>query len=188
MFSEAFDLAIGVVGRLGIGTGNHTGCSPYHTEIRRRCWWTLCRLSYHRIRQHASAPEDLVLSSDVPLPLNINDIDLTSVMDEMPKARQGPTEMSFFLNNLEVIRLTNDLELLKSTLQSPGSDVAMRLRRRDLVDRAVSKIEKDFLWHCDTSRPLDWFLMLTTKAMLVGEVELHSPRSVKFADTETESH
>lgn len=167
MFSESFELALRVARLLGIGEDNDVGCSPYDTEIRRRCWWALCKLCYHRVHKPRSVIEEIALLPDVPLPLNINDVDLTSVT-EMPKARQGATEMSFFLINLEVVRLTANLELLSQTSNPSEADVAILVRRRNLVEEAVRKIENDFLWHCDTSRPLDWFLMLTTKSMLVG--------------------
>jgi hypothetical protein len=150
----------------------HTGCSPYDVEIRRRCWWTLGKLSYHRVQKPSGISGEAILVMDVTLPLNVNDVDLSTVAGELPKAREGLTEMSLFLANLEVVRLAASLKLLGSTSFPPEPHVSFEMRRKTLVEESVRKIERDFLWHCDTSRPLDWFLMLTTKAMLVGRVWL----------------
>ncbi|KIW92149.1 uncharacterized protein Z519_07133 [Cladophialophora bantiana CBS 173.52] len=165
-FTDAFKLAFHIAGLIGIGKAEDATCPPYDTEIRRRCWWTLCRLWYQCAQKPGWDVEEPIPLSDVPPPLNINDIDLMSVTEEMPKARQGLTQMSLFLVHLEVVRLTGKLELLNRSPNTSENSISIGVRRRNLVEESVRKIERDFLWHCDTSRPFDWFLMLTTKAML----------------------
>jgi hypothetical protein len=119
-------------------------------------------------RQPRRILDEDVLWSIIPLPLNVNDIDLGSVAGEMPMARDESTEMSFFLINLEVTQLIANLEILDSTSDPAKMEPSIDVRRKNLVECVVTRIERGFLRHCDTSRPLDWFLMLTTKAMLVG--------------------
>lgn len=145
----------------------NSACSPRDTEIRRRCCCYLLKLWHHDVLQCDGLSEEEFPFSDVPLPLNVNDVDLASVSEEMPKAREGLTEMSFYLANFEVVQLSSNLALLNRALNSSEDLVSNATRRKVLVEGAVRKIERDFLWQCHTSRPLDWFLMLTAKAMLV---------------------
>ncbi|KAJ9605988.1 hypothetical protein H2200_009837 [Cladophialophora chaetospira] len=165
-FIEAFELALGVFGRVGIEASDTEASSAHDREVRRRCWWTLRKLNDQLILATGSERGELASISDVAVPLNINDIDLTLAMDEMPTARTGSTAMSFYLVNLKAIQLTAALKLLGGAGHPSKSIRSVQLRRRSLVENAVGEIEREFLRHCDTSRPLDWFLMLTTKAIL----------------------
>ena len=171
MFSEALEVAFRAAISMRMQLEDPTGCS-HDIEILRRCWWTLRKLSYHRVHSPQSEAEALVLSFDVTLPLNVNDVDLISNTLEMPKPRHGATEMSFFLNDLEIARLIAGLKLLDCDHHSTGTDIPSRVQRTKLVESAVRKIERNALRYSNVSRPLDWFLLLTSKVSMVGRIQI----------------
>lgn len=166
-FSATFNIALKVARQLIQEQEGNPTFAPRETEIRRRCCCTLLKLWHLGVLRCHGLTEEEVPLENVPLPSNVNDVDLASVSEEMPKAREGLTEMSFCLANFEVVQLSSNLILLDRALKSSGDLASNNARRSALVHGAVRKIETDYLWQCHTSRPLDWFLMLTSKAILV---------------------
>jgi hypothetical protein len=188
MFSKVFRLALDTACRMRIGEEGETSYSPHETEIQRRCWWTLRKLSYRSSCDPHGGVGEMAAFPEIPLPLNVNDVDLVHVTSEAPQARQGATEMSFFLCDLELARLAVGLEVLNRTQLSADADTPILLHRKNLVEYRVGKIEKDFLHYADASRPLDWFLMLTAKAMLVARpswIGVHKARLLTNDDAES---
>lgn len=108
------------------------------------------------------------LAHDIHLPLNVNDVDLEPSMGEVPRPRQCLTDMSFFLAILELVQLTSELKLLKTSSTSTETSLGVSNQYQKVVKGFVSRFEHDFLRHCDTSRATDWHLMLTSKSMLVS--------------------
>ncbi|KAK4164279.1 fungal-specific transcription factor domain-containing protein [Cladorrhinum sp. PSN259] len=91
--------------------------SPYDIEIRRRLWWALCFLD---VRTSEDQGTELTISHgsfDTKLPLNINDSDIDPKMMDMPKERQGLTDMSHALYCYEVAALAQ--KMMKPTLDNP---------------------------------------------------------------------
>jgi len=134
--------------------------SPLEVEIGRRCWWTLYRMRRHCAQEHGSIVDEAELASVVSLPLNINDVDLSPMADDTPTARTGITDMSFLLFTVELIKLHAKAQNLVSTSASRSVNQSERE-----VQECVKMLECKFLRHCDASRPFDWFLLLTGKAM-----------------------
>ena len=129
---------------------------------------SVAQVLIHRTQIPGSTGGEAILSSEIPLPLNINDLDLWPRTKEMPKPREGLAEMSFYLANLEVIKLTAELKAFSPAATSPDTSISIGLRRQSRVKESVKRVERDFLHYCDPSRPLDWFLMLALKAVLVS--------------------
>lgn len=84
-------------------------------------------------------------------------------MQRLPTSRTSITEMSYFLVIVELTQLEVRLRHLKTNGREPVSteDVG------SIVNERVRALEINFLWHCETSRPFDWLLLLTAKTMLV---------------------
>lgn len=165
-FAKTFRLAIHVAQLLGLDSNEQASHSPLEIEIRRRCWWTLCRMRQHFIQELGSTVDKADLVSDVLLPLNANDIDLSPTADHMPKAREAISDMSCFLVTLELTQLSTKVQDIGNASTSLEVDPSRRNELEELNGR-VKKLERDFLRHCDASRPFDWFLLLCSKAMLV---------------------
>lgn len=162
VFSKSFILALQVARLMGLDEDDSTGRSPLETEIRRRCWWTLYWMRRHCAQEHGSIVDEAEFAAVVSLPLNINDIDLGPMADDTPTARTGITDMSFFLFTVELIKLHAKAQNLVST----SASWSVNQSEREGVQECVKRLESNFLRHCDASRPFDWFLLLTGKAML----------------------
>ncbi|KIX04842.1 uncharacterized protein Z518_05713 [Rhinocladiella mackenziei CBS 650.93] len=90
-------LAIRIAQSLGLHRdGERLGLSPFQSEMRHRLWW-------HFLSRDGRAGEDyglentsdLLLMSNVSLPLNVDDADLYPDMDELPTEKKGWTAMMF---------------------------------------------------------------------------------------------
>jgi hypothetical protein len=117
------------------------------------------------LKSHSFAAELKV--PEVELPANLNDSDMAFAGREPPKPRGFPSEMAFFFLFLEVVKLRAELNVLSAAFQLLTLDESSRAKRRELTRTALRRVEA-VIWPCDTSRPLDWFLMLVAKAMLVS--------------------
>ncbi|KIW24073.1 uncharacterized protein PV07_09808 [Cladophialophora immunda] len=144
------------------GDSHHENLSLLETQIFLRCWWALYVLDYHGAAKRGWAPSTTLHSQQVALPLNLNDIDLSPTMQQLPVPRTSFTEMSYFLVVVELTRLEAALPHLKTS--EPGSKHPCDLG--SIVNERVRAVEINFLWHCETSRHIDWLLLLTAKAML----------------------
>lgn len=92
------------------------------------------------------------------------------VVESMPVAAvhgEASTEMSFFLAILEIARLINSLEFLDGAIEPSNPDMSIALRRRRLVESSTRMVERFFIRDRDTSRRLNWVLLLPLKATLV---------------------
>lgn len=68
--------------------GERLGLSPFQADIRRRLWWHLLSRDTRAGEDHdLETSNGYLLTSDVDLPANINDYDLTPEMKEPPQPR-----------------------------------------------------------------------------------------------------
>lgn len=99
-------LAIRIAESMGLHRdGGQLALSPFQAEIRRRLWW-------HLITRDSRAGEDyglentnsLLLTSKVAPPLNVDDVDLSPDMLELPVAKKGWSAMTFSLIHIEIAK------------------------------------------------------------------------------------
>ncbi|KIW80685.1 hypothetical protein Z517_07301 [Fonsecaea pedrosoi CBS 271.37] len=144
------------------GDSRRDDLSLLDMQLWRRCWWTLYVLDYHRALKHGHAPSTIFRSQQVALPLNLNDIDLNPTMRQLPVPRKSVTEMSYLHLVVELTRLDATLRYFKTG--EPGSNHHQTLG--STINEQVREVEVNIIWHCETSRPFDWLMLLTAKAML----------------------
>lgn len=115
-------LAIRLAESMGLHRdGGQLALSPFQAEIRRRLWW-------HLITRDSRAGEDygldntssLLLTSDVALPLNVDDTDLVPDMLELPAARKGWTAMTFSLIHIEISKAKQRLWEIAASCSVPS--------------------------------------------------------------------
>ncbi|KAJ0154341.1 putative transcriptional regulatory protein [Colletotrichum tanaceti] len=81
--------------------GSHAGLSPFECEMRRRLWWQIVILELRSGGAFGTGSHLLPGGRDTRIPLNVNDEDLIPAMIVEPRARDGPTEMSFCIMTYE---------------------------------------------------------------------------------------
>lgn len=148
--------------------GEQFGLSPYETEMRRRLWWTLIHLDIRASEDHGSDPTILDQSFDTRFPLNINDEDINSSMEEPPSEHEGATEMMF-----DLIRFTVSTTARRISYSPPGpgkcpdkANVFTLEHKERLIEELHQHVEKKYLRHCDMNVPLHWVAGTVTRLVL----------------------
>ncbi|KAK6530437.1 hypothetical protein TWF694_003789 [Orbilia ellipsospora] len=146
--------------RIGQQLVDSKNLSIFETQIVRRLWWTIRRLEFRTACKESSKepPPTVIDWAEVPMPLNLNDVDLDPLAKIEPRPRVGFTDMAFCLLSFELKQLVN--AVVKVRLDDSGSDEKSEriivLERLRLIEDCERKIKDQFLRYCDDSRPLDY--------------------------------
>lgn len=98
--------------------GTEFGLSPFDTEMRRRVWWALMSLDLRSAEEHGT---DLAIndkSFDTHMPSNINDVDLSIEIQELPPNRDGWTDSSVARVRHEICFMARKIHITSSALAS----------------------------------------------------------------------
>jgi hypothetical protein len=114
--------------------------SCFQAEIRRRLWW-------HLICRDGRAGEDygledtnsLLISSDVTLPANIDDMEICPDMLQSPVAKKGWTPMTFTLIYIELAKSLKKLAYMakKSSPLTEQSRLQVIKEAKDFIDQSL---------------------------------------------------
>ncbi|EPS41486.1 hypothetical protein H072_4605 [Dactylellina haptotyla CBS 200.50] len=168
-----------------------TDLSIFETQMLRRLWWTICRLEFRTASKEPTVepPPTIINWTKVPMPLNLNDLDLDPSADIEPEPRQGSTDMSFCLVSFELKRLVNAVVRLKVDNQRSGeqNEMEIALQRLGMIEECKKAVDAQILRYCHDSRPLDWMsrrisTIMLTKLKLLTRSNLSSPTSVGNGD------
>lgn len=135
-------LAIRIAEALGLHRdGERLGLSPFQSEIRRRLWW-------HLLGRDGRAGEDygledtkgLALTSQVKLPLNVDDSDLFPEMEELPTAKKGWTPMTFSLIYIDLVKAMQSLAAIAASSKAPS--FPSEAERIQIIQETRARIEE----------------------------------------------
>lgn len=157
----------GLVIRMGQALGLQRDAShfphmtPYEMEMRRRCWWVLISLD---MRSAEDQGTDLTIQRsafDTKLPLNINDEDISPQTIEMPKAREGVTDMTFLLIMSDISEISRKL-VEQSSKGGPDLD-----EQSKLVSEIYEKVDQGYLRHTIAEgNILSWMLIIISRLVM----------------------
>ncbi|KAF2259935.1 hypothetical protein CC78DRAFT_524049 [Lojkania enalia] len=145
-------LAIRIAHSLGLHRdGKRLGLSPFQSEIRRRLWW-------HLLSRDIRAGEDyglentssLLLTSDVGLPANIDDVDISPDMQQAPEPKVGWTAMTFSLINIDLAKTVQKILTLAAS-SSPSSPPREEIRAQ-IINESKIRME-NWLSYCNPVIP-----------------------------------
>ncbi|KAM5440543.1 hypothetical protein McaMca56_000773 [Microsporum canis] len=172
-------IAIRIAQTIGIHQdGTIFSISPYETEIRRRLWWYIVSLDIRATEMAGSGKSVVPQSWNAPLPLNINDEDISLDMTTFSSEHTKVTEMSFPLLKYE----------LSLFLQDPGNGkfsggLEETRTGTSLLHARIARLEKcfeeRFLWFCDPVIPLHVLLTVTARSTIC---KLQRIAEVSYAD------
>lgn len=135
-------LAIRIAKSMGLHRdGRRLRLSPFQAEIRRRLWW-------HLITREMRAGEDygldignsIMLTTDVDLPLNLEDTDLELEMTELPAPKKSWTAMSFSLIHIKISQAMQSLGQLLSSQSVTSSQ--MYTQRAQIIKETREWVEE----------------------------------------------
>ncbi|KAF3766365.1 hypothetical protein M406DRAFT_290817 [Cryphonectria parasitica EP155] len=139
-------LSIRIAQSLGLHRdGKRLGLSPFQAEIRRRLWW-------HLLSRDSRGGEDYglentngpLLMSDVDLPANVHDTDLTPDMVSPPKPREGWTTMTFSLIAIELFKTMQTLAAMAAT--SPPTSPPSEAVRAKTIQELRARLDEWMAW------------------------------------------
>jgi hypothetical protein len=145
-------LAIRIAHALGLHRdGKGLGLSPFRSEIRRRLWW-------HLLSRDIRAGEDyglentssLLLTSDVGLPANIDDTEISPDTQQPPEPKVGWTAMTFSLINIDVAKTLQKLLTLAAS-SSPSSPPREEIRAQIMKECKIRM--ENWLSYCNPVIP-----------------------------------
>lgn len=158
-------MAIRIAQSLGLHRdGKRLGLVPFQSEIRRRLWW-------HLLSRDSRAGEDyglensngLLLTSDVDLPANINDCDLTPEAEEAPQPRKGWTQMTFSLVNIGLGKSMQEMTVM-ATSSSPSSPPSEETRKRIIQEMTAAAEQR--LVNCNPIIPQQRLTLFCTRFLI----------------------
>lgn len=146
--------------------------SPFEVQMRRRLWWTICRLDLRTAEAYGLQPSLLETRSRDTLPLNVNDLDLYPEAIEALAPRTGITDMTLPLVGYEITRLVSTINIPDSyDMGADGADARMNqaiARKMRMVGECQSRLQSDYLQYANPSGPFDWMTTTFTRLMLVS--------------------
>ncbi|KAL1794140.1 hypothetical protein ACET3X_007561 [Alternaria dauci] len=156
----------GIAQRIGQRIGLHRDgdilrLPPFEAEIRRRLWWQIMVLEGSSQKLAGTGTSGMILRGDVGMPSNINDGDLFPGMKEMPKERDGATEMMFFLIRCHAGDFLKRSAENHTTFDGLWHRLSTSAVPVAIKEQAINELEnvfqRKFLCYCDPSIP--WHLL-----------------------------
>ncbi|KAK1752666.1 fungal-specific transcription factor domain-containing protein [Echria macrotheca] len=122
--------------------------SPFEIEMRRRLFWAVCVLDLRSAEDQGTDLNIVDRMFDTQQPLNINDADISPDSPELPKAREGPTDMTFSLIRFEICSIARRMHHISDmpSLCPQGSTMSLEDREALLAEihrRVENKYLKD---------------------------------------------
>ncbi|PKK44520.1 hypothetical protein CI102_11136, partial [Trichoderma harzianum] len=158
-------LTIRIAQSLGLHRdGLRLGLPPFQSEMRRRLWW-------HLLSRDSRSGEDYglentsgqLLGSNVSLPLNVDDVDLSPDMKELPKPKNSWTAMTFSLINIELAKSIHklaDIAATSSLSSPPTEDIRIKV-----IDDLSASIE-GYLQNCNPVIPQHRMTLLCSRFLV----------------------
>ncbi|EER28517.1 Fungal specific transcription factor, putative [Coccidioides posadasii C735 delta SOWgp] len=157
-------VALRIAQRIGL---HHDGASlqlsVFETEMRRRLWWQIVVLDGFSAELSGVGILGGVHNPPIPLPLNVNDIDLDPNMTGVPVEHNGITEMSFCLLRYTIGRFLRDSRTKHTFdgswqhLTNPMISIPEKIQELEDLDKLI---EQKFLQYCDISIPFHFIVSM----------------------------
>ncbi|PLB45044.1 hypothetical protein P170DRAFT_513118 [Aspergillus steynii IBT 23096] len=165
---KLMDLAIGMAVKTGLHhDGESQGIAPFEVEMRRRLWWHICILDTRAAESNGSTPRILESHFDTKMPTNVSDASLDPVMKKVPQPQTGKTELLFSLIRFEVSYFGRRIVFSDQFCRDNGYKILSPLEKCKLIDEFRAGIENKYLSCCDSTVPLDFVTIASTRLILV---------------------
>jgi len=168
-------MAIRIAHALGLHLDDSTmSLQPFQKEIRRRVWQQICILDVQTAIDRGS---DCMIAEDsfsTPLPLNINDVDLTWNKEGFIAERVGFTEMTFGLMCQDAVSLVRRLNYVAraNTGLEPIDTEQEWEKRQGWVLAYKQRCEDNYLLYCDMKNPFHLMTKAIANAIIRGSLLL----------------
>ncbi|OAQ97691.1 hypothetical protein LLEC1_03572 [Akanthomyces lecanii] len=161
--------------------------TPFQTEMRHRLSWCVIVLDQRSAEDLGTDPMIPEHMWDTPLPLNINDDDISESSPTLPDERDGMTDMTFCLIRIHTMQTSVRIRRLAS--EEPGQTVAMLDQLCEKLWQETHEMLKKKFVDPNPSHELAWAAeamasCIISKMKLIDHCSFYSPED---AHTMTES-
>lgn len=136
--------------------------------MRRRTWCVVIVLDVRASEDQGMDNSITAGSFDTKLPVNINDTDIEPEMTEMPKGREGVTDMTFPLVSFEICEATK--QLMAQSIKD-GSPVGIEEQSR-LLNSIYEKVDKGYLQYTAESGNIVYWVAVTIARLVMAKITL----------------
>ncbi|KAI9927477.1 hypothetical protein ASPWEDRAFT_118467 [Aspergillus wentii DTO 134E9] len=164
----------GLAIRMGQSIGLHHDSAhfdhltPYEIEMRRRVWWVLCMLDGRASEDQGTECTIPLGSFDTKIPLNINDGDIGSDSKEMPREREGLTDMSFARVSIAMCDAARQMTTAHSfQVKTPSPEDQSRL----LVE-IDQRLQQSFLQYSNDPENITYWVLATVSQLVMSKMNL----------------
>lgn len=178
-------LAIRIAQSMGIqrdGT-NFPKLSVFEIEMRRRLWWAICVLDLRSAEDQGTELTINDTACDTQLPLNINDSDIDPDSQIYPRAREGPTDLTFCLIRYEICNLARRLHSMTTAMSaSCQRDLSTTVEQREaMLAEVYQRVETKYLRNVATveENPMFW-VAATISRLILAKMTLMLYQPVLF--------
>ncbi|KAI1808975.1 fungal-specific transcription factor domain-containing protein [Daldinia bambusicola] len=163
----------GLVIRMAFSLGLHRDGShfphltPFDIEMRRRLWWHVCLLD---VRASEDQGMDLTITAgsfDTRQPLNINNDDVDPETKEMPREREGITDMTFSLVTSSQCEITREMMAVSLKDGMPQVDVQDRL-----LNEYYERLEKTYLQYSKADGNITHWVAVVIARLVMAKMSL----------------
>lgn len=149
--------------------------------MRRRTWWQIVFLDGHSSKLAGAGFPAWLVKFDTKLPLNVNDSDLSPAMKELPKEKEGATEMTFCCMRYQVAQTLRKAGTFQKGDSTSDWHIPIGIDLIAEKDKAIDELEVEFerrfIQHCDPSIPLHLLIIYVAKSVLCTmKIMAHHPR------------
>ncbi|KIW90678.1 uncharacterized protein Z519_08461 [Cladophialophora bantiana CBS 173.52] len=141
--------------------------TPFEIEMRRRLWWTLCRLDLRASEDQGTDLGIAKSSFDTKIPLNINDADIDPESQLMPTERYGVTDMTFARISAGIVDVMRQM-----MTRGPDAGVADLKDQSHLLNEIYRKFEQEYFQHASESGNIAYWVAVTVARMVMAKMTL----------------
>lgn len=148
--------------------------SPFEVEMRRRLFWCLAILDVRSAEDQGTEPILITGSFDTKYPTNLNDTDFGPDTVELPKPRDGQTDITFSLMRFEICNTVRQFVAASKTADSsPTTDLlsaTLEAREAHLLD-VYRQLEHRYLKdNAGQHDPMYWMMVAITRVIVAKMV------------------
>ncbi|RDW68713.1 uncharacterized protein DSM5745_08473 [Aspergillus mulundensis] len=160
-------LATGMALKMGLNQDPEAqGFTPFDCEIRRRLWWQIFTLDTRVAEERGSEPCIMESAVNTRLPSNIADANLHPAMTRLQGAKEGRTEMLFSLVRFEGSYFARQMVFSAKFARENEYTALSSEQKAQAIECFQSRIQKQYLVHCDEGIPLDRVIARSIRLIL----------------------
>ena len=141
--------------------------TPFEIDLRRKVWWGVSMLDMRASEDQGTELSIASGSFDTKMPLNINEADISPETKEMPKERDGITDMSFARIQFGIGETMVQMMALSAQKGVAGLEEQSRL-----ISEIYQKFEEGYCQYSTESGNIAYWVSVTIARLVMAKMTL----------------